>query len=74
MVRRILNRQALRAGAIADSCASTLRIARAQTVAEYALVLALVAVIVLAAYELMGPEVASAVSVVTTTLLNTSTR
>lgn len=52
--------------------AACARMARAQTLAEYAIVLMAVAVVVFAAYLVMGPDIASAVSVVNTTLLGTA--
>jgi Flp pilus assembly pilin Flp len=45
-------------------------IARGQTMAEYALIVVAIAIVVLVAYEVMGQELSAAVTVVNTTILS----
>jgi|SRR5271154_4632179 len=67
---RKLNRGPLRSRWFADTPRDCARMARGQTVAEYAIVLVAIAVVVLAAYAVMGSEIGSTVGVVNTTLVS----
>jgi Flp pilus assembly pilin Flp len=45
-------------------------IVRGQTMAEYALIVVAIAIVVLVAYEIMGQEISAAVTAVNTTILS----